>query len=56
MINLIDKVETARDSKLRLDPQLYDILTRSYSVLADDSCQRSILISGESGGGKTEPA
>jgi len=51
---LIDNVNTTGDSKSGLDPHVYEVSALSYRGLAVDGCQQSILVSGESGAGKTE--
>jgi len=51
---LIDNVDTTGDSKSGLDPHVYEVSALSYRGLAVDGCQQSILVSGESGAGKTE--
>jgi len=51
---LIDNVDTTGDSKSGLDPHVYEVSALSYRGLAVDGRQQSILVSGESGAGKTE--
>jgi len=51
---LIDDVDTSGDSKSGLEPHVYEVSALSYRGLAVDGCQQSILVSGESGAGKTE--
>jgi len=51
---LIDSVDKSGDSKSGLDPHVYEVSALAYKGLAAEGCQQSILVSGESGAGKTE--
>ena len=52
--NLIRNVDTNGDSKASLAPHVYEVSSLAYRGLALDSQHQSILVSGESGAGKTE--
>ena len=51
---LINNVKISGDPKEGLEPHVYEISSLSYRGLALDSIHQSILVSGESGAGKTE--
>ncbi len=51
---LIHDVNTNGDCKASLDPHVYEVSSLAYRGLALDSQHQSILVSGESGAGKTE--
>ncbi len=52
--NLIRNVDSNGDGKSSLDPHVYEVSSLAYRGLALDSQHQSILVSGESGAGKTE--
>ena len=51
---LIRNTNTTGDAISSLDPHVYEVSSLSYKGLALDSHHQSILVSGESGAGKTE--
>jgi len=51
---MIDNVNKNGDSKSGLEPHVYEVSALAYRGLAAEGCQQSILVSGESGAGKTE--
>ena len=51
---LLHQADKNGDSKAGLDPHVYEVSSLAYKGLALDSQHQSILVSGESGAGKTE--